>query len=75
MGGSWYTYPVCREFIIPNKIFRILNYRLVNKGDADNSDVIAHLQLIFIELPEIAQALEFAEESAYTPGELNLYES
>ena len=89
------------------------HYRLVKKGDADNSDVIDHLQLIFIELPkfpiqspeekklrllwlrflreidektttvskdllevpEIAQALEFAEESAYTPGELNLYES
>jgi len=26
-------------------------------------------------MPEIAQALELAEESAYTPGELNLYES
>ena len=89
------------------------HYQLVKKGDADNSDVIDHLQLIFIELPkfpiqspeekklrllwlrflreidektttvskdllevpEIAQALEFAEESAYTPGELNLYES
>ena len=89
------------------------HYQLVKKGDADNSDVIDHLQLIFIELPkfpiqspeekklrllwlrflreidektttaskdllevpEIAQALEFAEESAYTPGELHLYES
>ena len=89
------------------------HYRLVKNGDANNSDVIDHLQLIFIELPkfpiqspeekklrllwlrflreidektttvskdllevpEIAQALEFAEESAYTPGELNLYES
>ena len=26
-------------------------------------------------IPEIAQAVELAEESAYTPGELNLYES
>ena len=26
-------------------------------------------------VPEIAQALKLAEESAYTPGELNLYES
>lgn len=26
-------------------------------------------------IPEIAQAIEFAEQSAYTPGELNLYES
>ncbi len=26
-------------------------------------------------IPEIAQALQLAEESAYTPGELNLYES
>jgi predicted transposase/invertase (TIGR01784 family) len=89
------------------------HYQLVKKGDADHSDVIDHLQLIFIELPkfpiqspdekklrllwlrflrevdektthvskdllaipEIAQAVELAEESAYTPGELNLYES
>ncbi len=86
--------------------------RLVKKGDADHSDLIEHLQLIFIELPklpiqsseekklrllwlrflreidektttvsndlleipEIAQAVELAEESAYTPGELSLYE-
>ena len=26
-------------------------------------------------IPEIAQAVQLAEESAYTPGELNLYES
>ena len=89
------------------------HYQLVKKGDAGHSDLIEHLQLIFIELPkfpiqsseekklrllwlrflreidektitvskdllevpEIAQALELAEESAYTPGELNLYES
>ena len=89
------------------------HYQLVKKGDANHSNVIEHLQLIFIELPkfpvrsesekklrllwlrflreidektttvsgdllavpEIAQALELAEESAYTPGELNLYES
>lgn len=89
------------------------HYQLVKKSDAENSDVIDHLQLIFIELPkfpiqssdekkirllwlrflrevdektttvskdllaipEIAQAVELAEESAYTPGELNLYES
>ena len=89
------------------------HYQLVKKGDADNSDVIDHLQLIFIELPkfpiqssnekklrllwlrflreidekttivstdllaipEIAQAVALAEESAYTPRELNLYES
>lgn len=89
------------------------HYQLVKKGDADNSDVIDHLQLVFIELPkfpihspsvkklrllwlrflrevdektttvskdlldvpEIAQAITLAEESAYTPGELNLYES
>ena len=89
------------------------HYQLVKKGDTEQSDVIEHLQLIFIELPkfpiqssdekklrllwlrflreidekttivsndllavpEIAQALELAEESAYTPGELNLYES
>ena len=89
------------------------HYQLVKKGVANNSDVIDHLQLIFIELPkfpiqstiekklrllwlrflreidekttsvsndllaipEIAQALALAEESAYTPGELTLYES
>ena len=89
------------------------HYQLVKKSDAENSDVIDHLQLIFIELPkfpiqssdekkirllwlrflrevdekttivskdllaipEIAQAVELAEESAYTPGELHLYES
>ena len=85
----------------------------VKKGDLSHSDVIDHLQLVFIELPkfptqspnekklrllwlrflreinentitvapellgvpEIAQAVELTEESAYTPGELNLYES
>ena len=89
------------------------HYQLVKKGDTENSDVIDHLQLIFIELPkfpiqsseekklrllwlrflreidektttvskdllevpEIAQAIALAEESAYTQGELNLYES
>ena len=86
------------------------HYQLVKKG---NSDVIEHLQLIFIELPkfpihsqnekklrllwlrflreidektrtvsqellaipEIAQAVALSEESAYTPGELEVYES
>ena len=89
------------------------HYQLVNLGDTENSDVIEHLQLIFIELPklpilssnekklrllwlrflreinektttvsddllevpEIAQAVELAEEAAYTPGELSLYDS
>ena len=89
------------------------HYQLVKKSDAEQSDIIDHLQLIFIELPkfpiqspqekklrllwlrflrevnektttvsaellevpEIAQAIELAEESAYTPGELSLYES
>ena len=89
------------------------HYQLVKKGDVHQSDVIEHLQLIFIELPkfpvrsseekklrllwlrflreidekttsvskdlldvpEIAEAVALAEESAYTPGELNLYES
>jgi predicted transposase/invertase (TIGR01784 family) len=89
------------------------HYQLVKKGDPTHSDLIEHLQLVFIELPkfpiqsseekklrllwlrflreidektitvspdllevpEIAQAIQFAEESAYTPGELNLYES
>ena len=89
------------------------HYQLVKKGSAESSDVIEHLQLIFIELPkfpvhsaeekhlrvlwlrflreidekttsvspellevpEIASAVALAQESAYTPGELNLYES
>jgi len=89
------------------------HYQMVKKGDSNHSDVIEHLQLVFIELPkfpvqssqekklrllwlrflreidektktvssdllevpEIAQAVTFAEESAYTPGELSLYES
>jgi predicted transposase/invertase (TIGR01784 family) len=88
------------------------HYQLVKKGNLE-SDVIEHLQLIFIELPkfpvhspdekklrllwlrflreidektktvpeellevpEIAKAVELAEESAYTPGELEYYES
>ena len=88
------------------------HYQLVKKGHLE-SDVIEHLQLIFIELPkfpshspdekklrllwlrflreidektktvskellavpEIAQAVKLAEESAYTPGELAVYES
>ena len=88
------------------------HYRLVKNGNAE-SDVIEHLQLLFIELPkcpvhspddkklrllwlrflkeidekttqvaqellavpEIAQAVELAEESAYTPGELIFYDS
>jgi predicted transposase/invertase (TIGR01784 family) len=88
------------------------HYQLVKKGDAGHSDLIEHLQLVFIELPkfpiqssqekklrllwlrflreidektttvskdllevpEIVHALELAEESAYTPGELHLYE-
>lgn len=87
------------------------HYQLVKKGNLE-SDVIEHLQLIFIELPkfpihspdekqlrllwlrflreidentksvsqelldipEIAQAIELAEESAYTKGELEVYE-
>jgi predicted transposase/invertase (TIGR01784 family) len=88
------------------------HYQLVKKGNL-KSDVIEHLQLIFIELPkfpvrspdekklrllwlrflreinekttnvseellavpEIAQAVALAEESAYTTGELAVYES
>ena len=88
------------------------HYRLVKQGNLD-SDVIDHLQLIFIELtkfpvhspdekklrllwlrflreidektktvsqellnvPEIAEAVALAEESAYTPGELDVYQS
>ena len=96
------------------------HYQLVKHGDAEsetdndrNSDVIEHLQLVFIELPkfpvhsrtekqlrllwlrflreidektkevskellevpEIAEAIHLAEEAAYTPSELDLYET
>ncbi len=88
------------------------HYQLVKKGDI-HSDVIEHLQLIFIELPkfpvhsqhekklrllwlrflreidektrtvsqellavpEIAEAVSLSEESAYTPRELEVYDS
>ncbi len=88
------------------------HYQLVKKGKAD-SDVIEHLQLIFIELPkfpisspdekrlrllwlrflreidektkivsaellavpEIAEAVALSEEAAYSPAELQYYES
>ena len=88
------------------------HYQLVKKGNLD-SDVIEHLQLVFIELPkfpvhsttekklrllwlrflreidektkvvskellavpEIAEAIRLSEESAYTPGELDVYQS
>lgn len=88
------------------------HYRLVKQGELE-SDIIDHLQLIFIELPkfpvhspdekelrllwlrflreidektkhvseellsvpEIAEAVALAEESAYTPGELDVYQS
>jgi len=88
------------------------HYQLVKKGKAD-SDVIEHLQLIFIELPkfpisspdekklrllwlrfmreidektkvvsaellavpEIAEAVTLSEEAAYSPAELQYYES
>lgn len=88
------------------------HYQLVKKGDI-HSDVIEHLQLIFIELPkfpvhsqhekklrllwlrflreidektrtvsqellavpEIAEAVALSEESAYTSGELEVYDS
>jgi predicted transposase/invertase (TIGR01784 family) len=89
------------------------HYQLVKQGDCNHSNVIEHLQLIFIELPkfpiqsskekklrllwlrflreidestqtvsqdlleipEIAQAIELSEESAYTPEELDVYQS
>jgi predicted transposase/invertase (TIGR01784 family) len=89
------------------------HYQLVKKGDVDHSDVIEHLQLVFIELPkcpvksstekklrllwlrflreidehtqvvspdllkvpEIAKAVELSECAAYTPSELDWYES
>ena len=41
--------------------------------EVDEKTTIVSKDLLAI--PEIAQAVELAEESAYTPGELNLYES
>ena len=89
------------------------HYQFVKKSNLDTSDIIEHLQLIFIELPkfpirssdekklrllwlrflreigektktvskellnvpEIAQAVKLSEESAYTPEELQMYDS
>ena len=53
------------------KKLRLLWLRFLREIDEKTTTVSQDL----LEVPEIAQAIEFAEESAYTPGELNLYES
>lgn len=53
------------------KKLRLLWLRFLREIDEKTKTVSKDL----LEVPEIAQALELAEESAYTPGELNLYES
>jgi len=53
------------------KKLRLLWLRFLREIDEKTKIVSKDL----LEVPEIAQALELAEESAYTPGELNLYES
>jgi len=53
------------------KKLRLLWLRFLREIDEKTKIVSQDL----LEVPEIAQAVELAEESAYTPGELNLYES
>ena len=53
------------------KKLRLLWLRFLREIDEKTTTVASDL----LEVPEIAQALKLAEESAYTPGELNLYES
>ena len=53
------------------KKLRLLWLRFLREIDEKTTTVSQDL----LEVPEIAQALELAEESAYTPSELHLYES
>ena len=53
------------------KKLRLLWLRFLREIDEKTITVSKDL----LAIPEIAQAIELAEESAYTPGELNLYES
>ena len=53
------------------KKLRLLWLRFLREIDENTKTVSNEL----LEVPEIAQAVELSEESAYTPGELQLYES
>ena len=53
------------------KQLRLLWLRFLREVDEKTTTVSKDL----LGVPEIAQALELAEESAYTPGEITLYES
>ena len=53
------------------KKLRLLWLRFLREIDEKTTTVSKDL----LAVPEIVQALELAEEAAYTPGELNLYES
>ncbi len=53
------------------KKLRLLWLRFLREIDEKTTSVSQEL----LDVPEIAQALELAEESAYTPGEMTLYES
>lgn len=53
------------------KQLRLLWLRFLREVDEKTITVSQEL----LDVPEIAQAVELTEESAYTPGELNLYES
>ena len=52
------------------KKLRLLWLRFLREIDEKTTTVSQEL----LDIPEIAQAVELAEESAYTPGELSLYE-
>jgi predicted transposase/invertase (TIGR01784 family) len=53
------------------KKLRLLWLRFLREIDEKTKTVSAEL----LDVPEIRKAIELAEESAYTPGELNAYES
>jgi predicted transposase/invertase (TIGR01784 family) len=53
------------------KQLRLLWLRFLREIDEKTTTVSQEL----LDVPEIAQAVELAEESAYTPGEMTLYES
>ena len=55
---------------VEEKKLQLLWLRFLREIDEKTTTVSQDL----LAVPEIAQALELAEESAYTPGELNLYE-
>ena len=63
--------PKCPIQSSEEKQLRLLWLRFLREVDEKTTSISQEL----LDVPEIAQALELAEESAYTPGEMTLYES